>query len=69
MVVGFQDRNKIDSQTHNNSVFEQLPISNAVCKIGSEKYPVDAIDSDYTRDKYDQAYHEIENVFIHHTEH
>ena len=69
VIVGFQDRSIIDSQTHNTSVFEQLLISNAVCEIGSKKYPVDGMNCDYARDKYDQAYHEIENVFIHHTEH
>ena len=61
--VGFQARNKIDSQTHNNATFDRLPISNAVCKIGSEKYPDDGIECDYDRDKYDQAYHEIENFY------
>ena len=61
--VGFQARNKIDSQIHNNATFDQLPISNAVCKIGSEKYPDDGIECDYDRDKYDQAYSEIENFY------
>ena len=61
--VGFQARNKIDSQTHDNAVFDQFPISNAVCKVGSEKYPDDGIEYDYDRDKYDQAYGEIENVY------
>ena len=30
VIVGFQARNKIDSQTHNNATFDRLPISNAV---------------------------------------
>ena len=55
VIVGFQARNKIDSQVHDNAVFDRLPISNAVCKIGSEKYPDDGIECDYDRDKYDQA--------------
>ena len=63
VIVGFQARNKIDSQTHDNAVFDRLSISNAVCKIGSEKYPDDGIECDYDRDKYDQAYSEIENFF------
>ena len=62
VIVGFQARNKIDSQVHDNAVFDRLPISNAVCKIGSEKYPDDGIECDYNRDKYDQAYSEIENL-------
>ena len=63
VIVGFQARNKIDSQVHDNAVFDRLPISNAVCKIGSEKYPDDGIECDYDRDNYDQAYSEIENFY------
>ena len=33
VVVGFQARNKIDSQTHDNAIFDRSPVSNAVCKI------------------------------------
>ena len=39
IIVVFQARNKVDSQTHDNAIFDRLPVSNAVCKIGSEKYP------------------------------
>ena len=63
VIVGFQARNKIDSQTHDNAVFDQIPISNVVCKIGSEKYSDDGIECDYDRDKYDQAYSEIEKFY------
>ena len=68
VIVGFQARNKIDSQVHDNAVFDRLPISNAVCKIGSEKYPDDGIECDYDRDKYDQAYSEIGNFYHLHSE-
>ena len=64
VVVAFQARNEIDSQTHDNAIFDRLPVSNAVCKIGSEKYPDDGIECDYDRDKYDQAYSEIENFYL-----
>ena len=64
VVVGFQARNKIDSQTHDIAKFDRLPISNAVCKMGSEKHPDDGIECDYNRDKYDQAYSEIENFYL-----
>ena len=64
VIVGFQARNKVDSQTHDNAIFDRSPISNAVCKIGSEKYPDDGIECDYDRDKYDQAYSEIENFYL-----
>ena len=62
VIVGFQARNKIDSQTH-NAIFDGFPISNAVCKIGSEKYCVDGIECEYDRDNYREAYQEIENVY------
>ena len=63
VIVGFQARNKIDSQTHINATFDRLPISNAVCKIGSEKYSDDGIECDYDGDKDDQAYSEIKNFY------
>ena len=68
VIVGFQARNKIDSQTHDNATFDRLSVSNAVCKIGSEKYPDDGIECGYDRDKYDQAYSKIENFHILHSE-
>ena len=40
VIVGFQARNKMDSQTHNNATFDLLPVSNAVCKIGSKQIPM-----------------------------
>ena len=46
VLFGFQARNKIDSQTPDYADFDRLPSSNAVRKIGSEKYPVDGIDND-----------------------
>ena len=36
VIVGYQARKKIDSQSHDNAIFDHLPISNAVCKIGSK---------------------------------
>ena len=41
VIVEFRARNEIDSQTHDNAIFDRLPISNAVCKRGSEKVSVD----------------------------
>ena len=68
VIVGFQARNKIDSQTHDNATFDRLSVSNAVCKIGSEKDSDDGKECDYDRDKYDQAYSEVENFYIVHSE-
>ena len=54
-IVGFQARDKRDSQTHDNAIFDRLLISNADCKIGSEKYHVDGIECNYDRDNYREA--------------
>ena len=67
VVVRLQARNKIDSRTQNNATFDRLDVRIAVCKLGSEKYPVDAKTCIYDRDKYDQAYHQIENFLMLHT--
>ena len=63
VIVGFQARNKFVSQTHDNATFDRLSVSIVICKIGSEKYPDDGKEFDYNRDKYDQAYSEIENFY------
>ena len=40
VIVGFQARNKIDSQTHDNATFDRPSVNNAVCKKGSQKIPM-----------------------------
>ena len=47
VIVGFEARDNFDSQTHDNAIFDRLSIANVVCKIGSEKYPVDKIECEY----------------------
>ena len=32
--VGFQAKNKVNSQTHDNAIFDRLPILKTVCKTG-----------------------------------
>ena len=52
----------IVSQTFDNAkfaTFDRLPISNAVCKMGSEKCPADANHCDDNRDKNCEAYRSI----------
>ena len=34
IIVGIQARNEIGSQTHNNAIFDRLPFSSGICKIG-----------------------------------
>ena len=61
-------RNKFSDQEQNNSVFDTLPIISAVCKIGSENFPENAILCDYSRYNYCEAYYEIENFLKMYTE-
>ena len=39
IIVGFMADEKFDSQLQDNSVFDWLPISQAVCRLGSDRYP------------------------------
>ena len=68
VIVGFQNRNNIESQTHDNATFDLLPISSAVCIIGSQNYTDKMITCDYDRNNYHEAYYEMESFFRNHTE-
>ena len=59
--------NKFDNQEQDNSVFDWLPISQAVCRLGSDRYPNDYINLDYSRNNFHEAYYQIENFFLKHT--
>ena len=68
IIVGFMQQNKLNSQVHNNSVFDTLPIIQAQCKIGSENFPENGIMCDYSRYNYCDAYYEVEKFFTYQTE-
>ena len=68
VIVGFMQDAKFDSQVHDNSVFDWLPISQAVCRLGSDRYPTDYINLDYSRNNFHEAYYQIENFFLKHSE-
>ena len=68
IIIGFMADEKFDSQLEDNSVFDWLPISQAVCRIGSDRYPNDYINLDYPRNNFHEAYYQIENFFLKHTE-
>ena len=65
IIVAFMRQNKLNSQVHNNSVFDTLPIIQAQTKIGSENFPENGIMCDYSRYNYTEAYYQIENFFTH----
>ena len=60
--------NKFDNQEQDNSVFDWLPISQAVCRLGSERYPADYKNLNYPRSNFHEAYYQIENFFLKHSE-
>ena len=58
IIVGFQQRDRQDSQTLVNDTFCRLPITSAQCIISTEKYPDSAILLNYDDDDddYNQGY-------------
>ena len=39
IIIGFMADEKFDNQKQDNSVFDWLLISQAVCRLGSDRYP------------------------------
>ena len=52
IIIGFQQRDRQDSQTLNNDTFCRLPVVSAQCIIGTEKYPDAGILLNYDDDDY-----------------
>ena len=61
--VGFQQRERQESQNRNNDTFYRPPVTSAQCIIGTEKYPDSAILLNYEDDDYIQRYGQIKVVF------
>ena len=55
IIVGFQQRERQDSQNLNNDTFYRPPVTSAQCIIGTEKYPDAAILINYDDDDYNQG--------------
>ena len=53
--IGFQQRDRQDSQNLNNGTFCRLPIVSAHIIIGTEKYPDAGIILNYDYDEYSQG--------------
>ena len=54
MIVGFQQKDRQDSQNFNNHTFFRPPVTSAQCIIGSENYLASAILLKYDDDDYSQ---------------
>ena len=63
IIVGFQQRDRQDSQNLNNDTFCRLPVVSTQCIIGTEKYPDAGILLNYDNDDYSQGYHQIKEAF------
>ena len=63
ITVGFQKRERQDSQNLNNDTFYRPPVTSARCVIGTEKYPDSTILVNYDDDDYSQGYGQIEEAF------
>ena len=63
IIIGFQQRDRQDSQNLNNDTFCRLPVVSAQCIIGTEKYPDAGILLNYDDDDYSQGYHQIKEAF------
>ena len=63
IIIGFQQRNREDSQGLNNDTFCRLPVVSAQCIIGTEKYPDAGILLNYDDDDFAQGYSQIKEAF------
>ena len=63
IIIGFQQRDRQDSQNLNNDTFCRLPVVSAECIFGTEKYPDAGILLNFDDDDYSQGYHQIKEAF------
>ena len=63
IVIGFQQRERQDSQNMNNDTIFRLPVTSAQCINGTGKYPDPAILLNYDDDDYNQGYGHIREAF------
>ena len=63
IIVGFQQRDRQDSQNLNNDTFYRLPVTSSNSVIGTEKYPDSPILINYDDDFYSQGYVRNEEAF------
>ena len=63
IIVGFQQRERQDSQNLANDTFYRPPVTSAQCIIGTEKYHDSAILLNYNDDESSQGYGWIKEAF------
>ena len=63
LIIGFQQKDRQNSQNLNNDTFCVLPVTSAQCIIGTVKYPDAGIFLIYGDDDYSQGYARIKEDF------
>ena len=68
IIIGFQQKDRQDSQIFYDDTICRLPVTSAQCLIGTEKYPDNSIlfnydDDDDDDDEYGHGYDQIKEVF------
>ena len=63
IIIGFQQRDRQNSQNLINGTFCRLPVVSAQCIFGTEKYPDAGILLNYDDDDYSQGHHRIKEAF------
>ena len=62
VIVRFADSDEFDEETRNNSAC--LPVSSAVCRLGSDRYPDNSRIFDYPRTNFYEDFYEVEISFF-----
>ena len=68
VIVCLIHHDEIDSLLPDISAFGRLPILTAVCRLGSDHHPDTSRNLENSKNVFHEAYYEIENVFLKHTE-
>ena len=63
IIIGFQPRDRQDSQSLNNDAYCRLPVTSCQCIIGTEKYPDNSILLNYDDDNFSQGFAQIKEAF------
>ena len=58
IIIGFENNN-VNEQTHDESKFDIMNVTEYYCKIGSELYPEDKMSFNYGTNNYNEALKEI----------
>ena len=63
IIIGFQQKDRQDSQNLKNDTFCRLPVISAQAFIGTEIYPDSSILLSYDNDEYRQDYSQVQEAF------